>query len=295
MPRIYLFIPYYGKFPNYYQLYLDSLRMNQDILTVFFITDIDMKQYDVPENAVIVHMAKEMMQQRLADMLRTVFGKTVDPSLLIKTNYKLVDFKVTFPIVFKDILEQHAVTEEDFVGWGDCDLIYGNLAKFIHFSENYHIIGGWFGHFAAIKNIESFKLFFKEVPNFFDLCTDNSKTFITDEIACREPLQHFLAKNKYKMFYINLYYCDIVPPCFYHMFRKNHYQLSKNFFDTLHPKKNIHHLFFDLSKKRLSVVYDDGSTREAAYAHFQKRAMTLPFQTYANGYFVYENEFHLSV
>ena len=59
MPKIYLFIPYYGKFPNYYQLYLDSLRMNQDILTVFFITDIDMKQYDVPENAVVVCMTKE--------------------------------------------------------------------------------------------------------------------------------------------------------------------------------------------------------------------------------------------
>ena len=132
-PRIYLFIPYYGKFPNYFQLYLDSLKMNQDILTVFFITDIDMTPYSLPENAIIIPLTKAGMQIKLSQMLFKVFGKTVDPTLLAIDNYKFVDFKVALPVVFHQLIEHYKITNEDYVGFGDCDIIYGKLSKFIKF------------------------------------------------------------------------------------------------------------------------------------------------------------------
>jgi len=291
-PRIYLFIPYYGKFPNYFQLYLDSLKMNQDILTVFFITDIDMTPYSVPENAIIIPLTKADVQRRLAQMLFNVFGKTADPTLLVISNYKFVDFKVAFPVVFHDFIEQYKITNEDYVGFGDCDIIYGKLSNFIKFEENYHILGGWReGHFVAYKNIDSMKYYFKDIPNYFELCIDNSKPFGIDEIACRETLKAFLAQNKYKMFYINDHLCDIVPPRYYHILRQNHASCSKNFFDVVYPHKNIHHGFFDSNKQKLLITYDDGSVREVAYVHLQKRSMALPFQTYNDGFFIYEHEF----
>jgi hypothetical protein len=266
--------------------------MNQDILTVFFITDIDMTPYSLPENAIIIPLAKAGVQIKLSQMLFNVFGKTVDPTLLAIDNYKFVDFKVALPVVFHQLIEHYKITNEDYVGFGDCDIIYGKLSNFIKFEENYHILGGWReGHFVAYKNIDSMKYYFKDVPNYFELCTDNSKTFVTDEIACRDTLKAFLAQNNYKMFYINDHLCDIVPPCYYHILRQNHASVSKNFFDVVYPRKNIHHGFFDSNKQKLSITYDDGSVREVAYVHLQKRSMTLPFQTYRGGFFIYEHEF----
>jgi hypothetical protein len=45
-------------------------------------------------------------------------------------------------------------------------------------------------------------------------------TFITDEIAYREPLTEYIKNNNLKMCFLNQSMCDIVPPCFYHLFRK---------------------------------------------------------------------------
>ena len=292
MPRIYIFLPYFGKFPNYFQLYLDSLKMNKDILTVFLITDIDLSSYCLPPNLIVAPMTIDDVRKRAANMLLSVFNRHVSPGDLIKTNYKLVDFKVTFPIMFNDLVVKHGITETDFVGFGDCDLIYGKISNFLKFENNYHIIGGWHGHLIAFINTESFKLFFKDVPRFCELCVDNSKTFITDEIACRETLKGYIKKNNYNMFFTNLYFCDIVPPCFYYLFRPDHAKLEKNYFDVYNHSKNIKQLYYTNNQK-LTVFYDDGSEREVLYCHLQKRAMTLPFTEYVDGYYIQEHGFAL--
>jgi hypothetical protein len=294
MPRVYIFLPYYGTLPNYFQLYLDSLEMNTDILSVFLITDIDLGTYSLPPNLVVISMSKDQVRERTSKMLLNAFDKRVPPEDLLHTNYKFVDFKVTYPFMFADILAEHNVTEEDFVGFSDCDLIYGKLSNFIKFEgTNYHILGGWHGHFVAFRNIDAFKLLFKRVPNFFELCTDNSRTHITDEIAFRQPLITFLRENSYNMFYANAHFCDIVPPCFFHMFRQDHAQRDKNFFDVYNSGKNITNLYYNKGKN-LTVYYDDGTHRETLYCHLQKRKMDLPFSTYADGYFISEHAFFLS-
>ena len=159
--RIYLTIPYYGAFPNYFQLYLDSLGINTDILTVFLITDIDMKPYTCPENLIVIKMNKYEVKKRASKFILETYNKVIEPDNLLKDNYKLVDFKIVFSLIFDDILQNHGVTEEDYVGWGDIDLIYGKLSNFIDFKEGYGILGGWHGHFTAIKNTDSFKNNFK--------------------------------------------------------------------------------------------------------------------------------------
>ena len=93
------------------------------------------------------------------------------------------------------------------------------------------------------------------------------------------------------MFYMNRYCCDIIPPCFYHMFRPNHASIAKNFFDNLYPDKNIHHVLMDTAGK-LTVVYDDGTYRETTYVHLQKRQMELSFQHADCGYMIMEKGFH---
>lgn len=286
-PRIYLFVVYYGNFPNYFQLYLDSLSINTDILTVFLITDISVVPYKCPSNLVVVPMAKSEVQDRTAALVQKVYKQTIDPQHLIVDNYKIVDIKIMFPVLFDDVLKQNNVMEKDFVGWGDIDLIYGKISNLITFSDNYGIIGGWHGHFTAIKNVESFKYNFKEITNYTEILLDNSKTYIADEIAYRQPLIDYIEKHKLKMFYTNAYFCDIIPSCFYHLSRPNWQSYTKNFYDLYNPTKNILHVQYD---NKLTVSYEDGTSREALYCHIQKRKMSLPFTDH-KGFYINENGF----
>ena len=102
----------------------------------------------------------------------------------------------------------------------------------------------------------------------------------------------FLNRNQYKMFYINRYFCDIVPECFFGLFRQDHAQREKNFFDAYHPDKDIDHVYYDRDG-RLTVVYDDGDSRQSIYCHLQKRAMSMDFDRYEDGYYICEDAFRL--
>lgn len=292
-PRIYVFIPYYGSFPNYFQLYLDSLGINADMLTVFLITDIDVSSYKLPDNLILVPMPKIEVQKKAAKFILDVYGKTVAPEDLIQSNYKLVDFKIVYPILFDDLIQQYNIQTTDFVGWGDIDIIYGKFSNFIDFKNNYGILGGWHGHFTAIQNTESFKYNFKTIPNYLDLITDNTTTFVTDEIAYRKPLIEYIGKHQIKMFYTNNYFCDVVPECFYEKRRPDYKTREKNFFHVYNTNKNISHLYYDKVKSKLTMIYDDGESVETLYCHLQKRPMVLPFSSYDKGYFINESDFSL--
>jgi hypothetical protein len=233
-------------------------------------------------------MSKIDVQKRASKFILDNYNKLIDPEELLKDNYKFVDFKIVYPLLFGDILKYNGVSTRDYVGWGDIDLIYGKLSNFIDFNENYGILGGWHGHFTAIINTDSFKNNFKTIPNYLELIIDNSKTFITDEIAYREPLKRYISDNKIKMFYANAYFCDIVPECFFYMSRPDYEKWEKNFYDVYNPKKNIKHLLYD--KAKLTVMYDDGSSRETLYCHLQKRKMDYSFTIY-DRYYIMENIF----
>ncbi len=291
--RMNIFLPYYGKFPNYFQLYLDSLNANNDILTVFLITDIDSSEYILPKNLIVVPMSIDVLRRKISDMLLNVFRKTVKYDKLVSTNYKLVDFKISYPLLFNDLIIEHKISKYDYVGWGDCDVIYGKLSNFINLSDNYHIIGGWHGHFTVLKNTDECVNLFKSVPNIYQLFIDQ-KVFITDEIAYREPLINFIKTNNLNMFFMNKYFTDIVPPCFYYLFRKNYEEHKLNFFDVYHPEKNINFLFYDKKTSQLFTHYDDGEIIETTYVHLQKRHMSLPFTAYESGYHINENDFSLN-
>ena len=291
-PRIFLSMPYYGAFPNYFQLYLDSVEKNRDILTILIMTDIDTSSYKIPDNVKIVCMTIDDVRERAKQMLKTMFDRSADTKELITTPYKLVDFKVTFPIMFEDHLRIQGATEKDYVGWGDCDLIYGKLTNFLHLNQNYDILGGYHGHFTAIRNLPSHTLFFKEVPNFANLCLDNRRVHITDEIACRSTIVN-LKKNGWKMFHTNAHFCDIVPPVFFHLFRSDHKERARNFFDVYNAQKDIKDLWYHPDGS-LTVYYEDGTQRDALYCHLQKRAMVLPFSESKDGYWIKENAFAMN-
>ena len=117
-PKICLYLPYFGAFPNYFQLYLDSLGRNAACLSVFLLTDNDLSGFRLPENLIPIPISLDEIRGRAAKFLRTEYGVDVLPSTLIKSPYKLCDYKIIYPALFQDIALKYGVTDVDFVGWG---------------------------------------------------------------------------------------------------------------------------------------------------------------------------------
>lgn len=181
-----IIIPYFGKWPEWFDLYLYSLGNNPSLNAIFF-TDISTKEISfIPENAKFVTISFRDYCMLASEKL----GIRFSPS----NPYKLCDLRPFYPIIHQEELKEY-----DYIGWGDIDLIYGNMEKF--FSDSiickYEIISThsyiFSGHFTLIKNISSIYDRFKNIPNWRDLLSDD-KNHCLDEIS----LSYFMTpKLKY--------------------------------------------------------------------------------------------------
>lgn len=140
MSKCTFIIPYYGRFPKYFQLFLNSCGRNTDFEWLIF-TD-SHEHYDWPQNVHVYHETFGDMQERV----RNAFP--FQPKL--ETPYKLCDLKPMYGYLFSEYLK-----EADFWGYCDCDLIFGNLNMFITNSllEEYDKIFV-LGHCSLIRNTE---------------------------------------------------------------------------------------------------------------------------------------------
>jgi glycosyltransferase involved in cell wall biosynthesis len=269
-PRIHLQVAYFGKaFPNYFQLYLDSLGNNADVLVLHLYTNITLEGYELPSNIRVEQMTFEELNQKISTFLNVEFGvdTTISPPILDHFAYKLCEFKVAYHDIFT--LD---ITDDDYFGWGDIDVIYGKLSNFIDLSANYDRIGSDRGHFTALRNTEPFRKLYKNVPDILKTFQNNTYYEGTDE----GKFPAILSKNDHT-FPITKYICDIIPE------QWNKRWLPKGstatFYDTYDMTKNISHLQY--SAKGLVVRYEDGETRDVAYVHLQKRAFPDPTCRYS--------------
>ena len=157
--KICILIPYYGRWPNYFGLYLQSLA-NNPWLDVIFITDLELP-VNAPPNARYEFLAKK-------DLIGLI-KKKLDVNQELSNNYKLCDFKPAYGFLFEELLQKQ---EYDFWGWGDIDLIYGDLKKFYPLErfKNYDIISGrekWIsGSLMFLRNSRLLKELFFNNPHY---------------------------------------------------------------------------------------------------------------------------------
>ena len=118
MKRVIVICPYFGKLPNYFDLWLTSASYNNDFQFVI-LTD-DREEFSVPENVRILRMS--------FDELRQLFQKKFDFSISLEEPYKLCDYKPTFAYCFNELLD---LSKYSFWGHFDLDVIWGDLKKFL--------------------------------------------------------------------------------------------------------------------------------------------------------------------
>ncbi|MBR9706045.1 hypothetical protein GOV14_03360, partial [Candidatus Pacearchaeota archaeon] len=171
MKKICIIIPYFGKWPEWFEIYLRSIQYNPTINWIFF-TDCKIPK-NPPKNTKFIRFTLEKFN--------SLASKELKLKINIQSSYKLCDFKPAYGIIFKSYLKTF-----DFWGCGDIDLIYGEIRKFItqEILKKYEIITtrkeALAGHFTLYKNNNKINNLFKRSKD-YQLVFQNQKGYAFDE------------------------------------------------------------------------------------------------------------------
>lgn len=261
--RAVFIIPYYGEFPNYFNLFLKTCSNNPSYDWLIF-SDIKWK-YEMPSNVRRIEMSFEMLR----DMIQEKMGFVIS----LNTPYKLCDFKPAYGYVF-----QNYISKYDYWGYCDIDMLLGNLEHFIPY-EKICLFDkiGHLGHLALYRNDSEINhLFAAELDGnirYREVFTAD-RVYVFDEWNWISINHIFLAHSK-KVWMFNDFY-DIYP------YDDNLIRVSREipegnssygketFGDPISFAIIENGNAFQLRKKHGAWIKD-----EVAYVHFQKRNMQV--------------------
>lgn len=154
--KIAILIPYFGKLPAWFDYFAMSCSFNPEIDWHIY-TD-DSYQKSVLNN-VFIHAFTLDEFNKLASH-KTGFH------VQVKYPYKLCDFKPLYGLIFSEFIKDY-----HFWGYGDLDLVYGNIRKFItdDLLEANDIISMHPefvpGHFCIFRNNNQMNYLFRKIKN----------------------------------------------------------------------------------------------------------------------------------
>lgn len=133
-----LILTYFGKFNNYFRLFLNSCKENPTYDWIIFTDCTD--RYDYPENVQII----QMTLQELKNNAEKKFGFPIR----METPYKLCDYKPAYGFLFEEYIGEY-----EYWGHCDCDVIFGNLEKLLTplLNKNYDKLFAA-GHLTIYRN-----------------------------------------------------------------------------------------------------------------------------------------------
>lgn len=139
-------IPYFGRFNNYFQLWLKSCAANPTVDWLLF-TD-DKRDFDYPPNVHVNYTTLGEVKHRVEVALGC--------HVCLEKPYKLCDFKPFYGIIFAEELKGF-----DFWGYCDVDLIWGDIRHFLpdDLLIKYDKIF-CFGHCTLLRNTSRINHFF---------------------------------------------------------------------------------------------------------------------------------------
>ena len=277
MKKIIFICPYFGKYPNYFNLTLNSMKYNPSI-DWLIITDIK-DHYNYPNNVKIIYMTFSELQKNIQSYFNF--------KICLNKPFKLCDFRPAYGIIFKKYISNY-----DFWGHCDFDCIYGNLRKFLPetvLNNNDRIY--YLGALSLYKNNHVINNIFK---NSIDISTDYKKIFSTNQSYSFDELGSvlILKYHGYKIYY-NYIFADIytwAKPL------KN-IQTTINFLEKKHEFKldKERKQIFEFNQGVLTSYYlkKDQNTiqeQEYMYLHLQRRYMDNNV-TNINKFLIIPNQF----
>lgn len=169
---IVIIICYFGKFPWYFNYFLHSCKYNPDV-HFYIISDNDLSASFFPSNVFPVQKSFNEMKEITSAKLGFKVG--------LEHPYKFCDFRPALAYLFPEYIEGY-----DFWGYGDIDVIYGNIRNFItnELLTNYEVISirhdYLSGAFSIFKNSIKINELFKRSKDYIKVFTD-PKNYCFDE------------------------------------------------------------------------------------------------------------------
>lgn len=264
MSKVIFIVPYFGRFPNYFQLVLNSMEFNKEFNWLIF-TD-NNENYDFPENVEIIKITFEEIKEKVQ--------KKFDFKISLEKPYKFCDYRPAYGYIFEEYLEK-------YTHWGHCDMdvIFGDLSKFItdDILNKYEKIFTM-GHMTLYKNTyENNRRFMKKYKGerLYKKYFVNNENFAFDELY-EKGAGKYSINNIYEELEIEVY--NKKPIADIYVFEQN-FRLVKDF-----DRNDIGDIF---EEDRESIfTYENGKilryyfkfenfiVREYMYIHLQKREMT---------------------
>ena len=246
MKSIIVLFPYFGTLPPQYGMWYASAIRNPDIDFLFF-TDCDVAC------APNIHVYK----MQFADF-KQMIANAFDFPITLDRPYKICDYRPAFAYALSEYVKGY-----DFWGWGDLDVVYGDIRNFIteEVLTHYKMISGW-GHFTLYHNDEDTNTYFmKPIEGYLDY-----KDVFTQQSSL------YFDEYHYKGF------GDKWRDC-----RPKDCWLDWQFDNVSKPKQSYHFcsltrgwekvIFEHVGNKLYMVRFNKGSIerKESLYAHFQHR------------------------
>lgn len=263
--KIVFILPYFGKFPNYFSLWLKSCQYNPEIDWIIF-TD-DRSSYDYPPNVKVNYMNFEE--------LRKYIQSCYDYPIQLNKPYDLCAFRVAYGELFSEYIKQY-----DFWGYCDNDLIWGNFNSMIeeYVYKEYDKIS-WRGHMTLFRNNPDtnaiYKMDLSGIPSYKENITSELGYYFIDEVGI-----NYYFKTAGIPIYENVPFADLKIRSY--NFKLLHYKSEDDY-------KNDYQIF----------VWDSGSLyryyldkerhiqrEEFLYIHFLKRPMKVDLKIDYDGKFL---------
>lgn len=256
MKKMILILPYFGKFPSYFHLFLKSCEANKNYVDFLIFTDNPLVDY---ENIKVIQIDWESFKKKIQDRF--------DFLIELPSPYKLCDFKPAYGYIFEEYIK-------DYAYWGhcDCDLIWGDFRLLYPYLEyDYDRIGIW-GHLSLYKNNHTVNRYFKTLssPKVKDYKTvlSSPKSYSFDEFSGMNILMD--ENNK--------------PTCKVRLFDDIIFY-TRNFWSRREVEGKLDFIpnhsipiYFEYKKGRLyRYLYVRGGwiNDESLYVHLQKRNMSV--------------------
>ena len=167
MKSIVIIFPYFGILPVQYRMWRASALKNPTVDFMFF-TDADVE----PAENIIVHKMQFEDFQKIAQ-------QAFDFPIVLDRPYKLCEYKQAYGYMLHDYIKDY-----DFWGFGDLDLVYGDLRSFLTEDVLAHkFLLGW-GHLTLLHNDDETNTYFMNqvegYQNFQDAFTTSKITFFDE-------------------------------------------------------------------------------------------------------------------
>lgn len=151
MAEIAAIIPYFGRLPDYLDMFFDSFEKNE-LVHLYLVTDDHVDRH--PENVTIVPMQMAGFNQ--------LATRKLGLEISIKTGYKLCEFKPAYGLIFQDLISDYS-----FWACMDLDMVVGDVANQLpgnwRDQDIVSVHSHWLsGPFSIFKNDEAVNALFRE-------------------------------------------------------------------------------------------------------------------------------------